>query len=121
VIVGFPGETEQDFQATAELASEAGFSGMHVFRYSPRAGTAAPRLGLPVDDPVSRERSHRLEEQAETQRLAYQSRFVGRELEVVWDRRFPGKVRGLSGNYINVLEPDSGQRLGSVERVLYAG
>ena len=117
VIVGFPGETDADFADTRALAREAAFSGMHVFRYSPRAGTAAPRLGLPVDDPVSRERSHQLQEQAEGQRIAYESSFVGRELEVIWDRRFPTRIRGLSDNYITVYGPDRGQALGTTASI----
>jgi len=114
VIVGFPGESDGDFGDTQSLAADAAFSGMHVFRYSPRAGTAAPRLGLAVDDSVSRERSQRLHQQAETQRCRYEARFLGRELEVVWDRRFPQRIRGLSDNYITVLAPDAGQRLGAL-------
>jgi threonylcarbamoyladenosine tRNA methylthiotransferase MtaB len=113
VIVGFPGETDADFDDTRAMAAEACFSGMHVFRYSPRAGTAAPRLGLPVEDGTSRERSHRLLRQADLQRQAYESRFLARELDVIWDRRFPGRLRGLSDNYITVYAPDAGQALGS--------
>jgi threonylcarbamoyladenosine tRNA methylthiotransferase MtaB len=117
VIVGFPGETEDDFAETASVAAEADLSGVHVFRYSPRAGTAAPRLGLPVDDPVSRERSRRLQAQAESQRRAYEARFIDRDLEVVWDRRLPHRTRGLSDNYITVYAPARGQQLGSLARV----
>jgi threonylcarbamoyladenosine tRNA methylthiotransferase MtaB len=117
VIVGFPEESDADFADTESLAHDAGFSGMHVFRYSPRAGTAAPRLGMPVDDPVSRERSRQLQAQAEVQRRAYEARFIGQELEVIWDRRFPGRIRGLSDNYITVYGPDQGQAMGGVATV----
>jgi len=117
VIVGFPGETEADFADTASVAADAGLSGMHVFRYSPRAGTAAPRLGLPVDDPISRERSRRLQTQAAMQRRAYEARFIDRDLEVVWDRRLPQLVRGLSDNYITVYASAHGQQLGTLARV----
>ena len=117
VIVGFPEETAADFADTESLARDAGFSGMHVFRYSPRAGTAAPRLGVPVDDPVSRERSRRLQAQAEAQRRGYEARFIGHDLEVIWDRRFPGRIRGLSDNYITVYGPDRGQAMGGVATV----
>ncbi|HEV3097853.1 MAG TPA: MiaB/RimO family radical SAM methylthiotransferase [Candidatus Dormibacteraeota bacterium] len=117
VIVGFPGETEDDFAETASVAADADLSGIHVFRYSARAGTAAPRLGLPVDDPVSRERSRRLQAQAESQRRAYEARFIDRDLEVVWDREFPHRMRGLSDNYITVYAPARGQQLGTLARV----
>jgi threonylcarbamoyladenosine tRNA methylthiotransferase MtaB len=114
VIVGFPGETDEDFADTQAVARDAGLSGMHVFRYSPRAGTAAPRLGLPVDDPVSRDRSHRLQLQADAQQRAYEARFIDRDLEVIWDRRLPQQMRGLSDNYITVRAPERGQTLGSL-------
>lgn len=117
IIVGFPGETDADFADTQALAADAGLTGMHVFRYSPRAGTAAPRLGLPVDDPVSRERSQRLQAQAEAQRRAYEARFIGRDLEVIWDRRLPSRMRGLTDNYITVYAPERGQTLGALASV----
>lgn len=117
VIVGFPGESDVDFADTEAVAADAGLSGMHVFRYSPRAGTAAPRLGLPVDDPSTRRRSQRLQGQAERQRRSYEARFVGCELEVVWDRRLPNRIRGLSDNYITVYAPAREQRLGALARV----
>lgn len=118
VIVGFPGETDADFADTQVLAHDAGFSGMHVFRYSPRAGTAAPRLGPPADDPVSQERSRRLWQQADAQRRAYEARFIDRRLEVIWDRRYLDRMRGLTDNYINVFAPLREQRLGALATVL---
>jgi len=117
VIVGFPGETDADFADTQSIAADAGLTGMHVFRYSPRAGTAAPRLGLPVDDPVTRERSRQLQAQAERQRRDYEARFIDRDLEVIWDRRLPYRVRGLSDNYITVFAPARDQRLGALDFV----
>jgi threonylcarbamoyladenosine tRNA methylthiotransferase MtaB len=117
VIVGFPGETGVDFADTQAVAAEAGLTGMHVFRYSPRAGTAAPRLGLPVDDPVSRDRSQRLQAQADAQRQAYEEHFIGRDLEVIWDRRLPSRMRGLTDNYITVYAPERGQILGTLAPV----
>ena len=117
VIVGFPGETDEDFAETQAIAREAGLTGMHVFRYSPRAGTSAPRLGLPVEDPLSRERSHRLQVQADAQRRTYEARFIDRDLEVIWDRRLPQQMRGLSDNYITVRAPQRDQTLGSLATV----
>jgi threonylcarbamoyladenosine tRNA methylthiotransferase MtaB len=117
VIVGFPGETDADFADTQSVAGDAGLSGLHVFRYSPRAGTAAPRLGLPMDDPISRDRSRRLQTQAEAQRRAYEARFIDQNLEVIWDRRLPSRMRGLSDNYITVYAPERGQTLGTLANV----
>lgn len=117
VIVGFPGENEADFADTQSLVRSADLTGLHIFRYSPRAGTAAPRLGLPVDNPVSRDRSQRLQTQADSQRRAYEGRFLHRDLEVIWDRRLPDRIRGLSDNYITVYGPDRGQRLGGLATV----
>jgi threonylcarbamoyladenosine tRNA methylthiotransferase MtaB len=117
VIVGFPGETDEDFADTQAVARDAGLTGLHVFRYSPRAGTAAPRLGLPVDDPISRDRSRQLQLQADAQQRAYEARFIGRDLEVIWDRRLPQQMRGLSDNYITVRAPERGQTLGSLATV----
>ena len=117
VIVGFPGETDEDFVDTQAVARDVGLTGMHVFRYSPRAGTSAPRLGLPVDDPLSRERSHQLQRQADAQRRAYEARFIDRDLEVIWDRRLPQQMRGLSDNYITVRAPARHQTLGSLATV----
>ncbi len=117
VIVGFPGESDEDFEQTRSIAEEAELTGLHVFRYSPRAGTAAPRLGLPVDDPLSRERSRILQQQADRQRRAYEARFIGIDLEVVWDRRFPQRLRGLSGNYITVYSSTASDPVGSMGRV----
>ena len=117
VIVGFPGETDADFAETQAVAADAGLTGMHIFRYSPRAGTAAPRLGLAVDDPVSRDRSHRLQAQANEQRQAYEACFIGRDVEVIWDRRLPSRMRGLTDNYITVYAPERGQTLGTLASV----
>jgi tRNA A37 methylthiotransferase MiaB len=70
-----------------------------------------------VDDPISRDRSHRLQAQADDQRRAYEARFIGRDLEVIWDRRLPSRMRGLTDNYITVYAPERGQTLGSLASV----
>jgi threonylcarbamoyladenosine tRNA methylthiotransferase MtaB len=117
LIVGFPGEDEDDFQASLAVMGEAQFSGVHAFRYSPRAGTAAPRLGPPPPDAQARQRSALVHAQAERQQRAYEARFSGQALEVVWDRRMPGAMRGLSDNYISVFVRGADRPLGSREMV----
>jgi tRNA-2-methylthio-N6-dimethylallyladenosine synthase len=83
IIVGFPGETEEDFQQTLSLVAEAEYDGLYIFKYSPRPNTAAAAYGDVVAEEVKTERFLRLQElQCRIQRLRYE-RYLGRELEVL--------------------------------------
>jgi tRNA-2-methylthio-N6-dimethylallyladenosine synthase len=96
LIVGFPGETEEDFQATLELVEEVRFSSVYAFAYSPRPGTAAPRLGNDVPSDMAAERLQRLfTAQDAIQRDLNQS-LVGSEHDVLvtgWGKQ-PGTQTG---------------------------
>lgn len=120
LMVGFPGETAADFEATLAAAQRAGFTGMHVFRFSPRPRTAAARYSDRVPDAEGRERSRRLIALGGELKRAYEASFVGRELDVIWDRAHDGEIKGVSENYIQVTAPASGRRAGSLERIVYA-
>ena len=61
--------------------------------------------------------TRRLQAQADAQRDAYEMRFIGRDLEAIWDRRLPSRVRGLTDNYITVYAPERGQTLGTIAHV----
>jgi threonylcarbamoyladenosine tRNA methylthiotransferase MtaB len=105
VIVGFPGETDADFEATCQVARDVGFSKIHVFSYSPRAGTAAARLPDQVPPAVIAERRERLRDLERELALAYQRGLVGKTLEVLVEGaspRFPGFVQGTSCRYASV-------------------
>jgi tRNA-2-methylthio-N6-dimethylallyladenosine synthase len=89
IIVGFPGESEEDFQRTYELIEEVRFSAIFAFKYSPRPGTAAPRLDGQVYDDVASERLQRLFARQETIQEDLNQGLVGKELDVVvtgWGR-----------------------------------
>jgi threonylcarbamoyladenosine tRNA methylthiotransferase MtaB len=86
VIVGFPGETEQDFQATCRLLREVGFSKMHIFPFSARRGTSAATMPDQVPPDVRRQRAARLEELQRALTQQYLSGLVGRELQVLVER-----------------------------------
>src|SRR5262249_51843028 len=105
VIVGFPGETDADFAATCRVVREAGFSRLHVFSYSPRAGTAA--AALPDDVPPRVKASRRETLRAIERELAgaYHRRLVGRTLDVLVEagEAPPGFVRGTSCRYAPVV------------------
>jgi threonylcarbamoyladenosine tRNA methylthiotransferase MtaB len=102
LIAGFPGESEQDFRATFELAESLGFAKLHVFPFSPRPGTAAVRLGGRVPERVRDERVRALTDLSDRLARAYRCAWVGREVEVVLERRRSGGAswRGFSGNYL---------------------
>ncbi|HEX6212499.1 MAG TPA: MiaB/RimO family radical SAM methylthiotransferase, partial [Methylomirabilota bacterium] len=108
VIVGFPGETDDDFAATLDLVGTLPFSYLHVFPYSPRQGTSAAALPGRLDARTVAERARRLREVDAGQRLRFQQAMVGRTEEVlVLERRDRerGELSGLTGNYLEVTFP----------------
>ncbi len=117
VMVGFPGETEDDFERTLAEIERARFSGLHVFRHSPRPRTASARYEDQVPREVAQERSRRTIELGARLKAEYERRFLGRTLEVIWDRAVGGVVRGISGNYIQVEAAAAGRRAGQLEAI----
>jgi threonylcarbamoyladenosine tRNA methylthiotransferase MtaB len=120
MMVGFPGETEEDFRRTLDAVERAGFTGLHVFRFSPRPRTAAARYEDGVADGVGRERSHRLIELGHRLQAEYEQRFRGKPLDVIWDRVVDERIRGMSENYIQVTAPVSGRKPAQIERVVFS-
>jgi len=97
-IVGYPGESERDFEATLALVREVGFAQSFSFKYSPRAGTPAAVEADQVPDELKSERLARLQELLEAQRRAFNRGQIGRTLEVLLERpgRHPGQLVGRS-------------------------
>ena len=95
-IVGFPGETEQDFRDTFALVEEVGYSGAFSFMYSPRPGTPAADMDGQVADEVKSERLQRLQALIARQQRDYNAQFVGDTLEVLLEKpgRLPGQLVG---------------------------
>ena len=98
LIVGFPGETEAEFAASMAYVEEIGFSGLHLFRYSPREGTAAAKRSDQVPGDVKRERMRRAQTLAEQLKRARLEREVGRWVNVHWERG----GRGYTDTYLRV-------------------
>ena len=88
-IVGFPGETEADVQATLDLAEAVGFAQAYSFKYSPRPGTPAALLDDQIAEDEKSRRLGRLHEVLERHQLAFNRRMVGRRLDVLAER--PGR------------------------------
>jgi threonylcarbamoyladenosine tRNA methylthiotransferase MtaB len=104
VIVGFPGEDESAFRATYDFVAEMEFARLHVFRYSPRPGTAAVRLPDAVQPEIRDARARVVRELGAQQAFRFRRRFVGREMAVLWERRRRGHLwAGLTGNYLQVV------------------
>ena len=83
VIVGFPGESETEFEETVKFLEEVNFYEMHVFKYSVRKGTVAAKLPVQIPDPVKGVRSDVLLEMTERQSKDYRSRFIGKSEELL--------------------------------------
>ena len=105
VIVGFPGETEADFEATCEAVEGVGFSKIHVFRFSPREGTPAAELPDQVPGPLKRRRGAELAELGRRLRQRYFHDLVGRPMQVLVESVVAGQpslVVGTSERYAPV-------------------
>ena len=102
IIVGFPTESEEDFEDSLRIVEEAGFAQVHAFPYSPREGTNAYKRYKELPFALKKERVERLIERAAEQKKTYMERFVGQVLEMVPENCFDGFTEGYSENYIRV-------------------
>ncbi len=102
VIVGFPGETDAEFEECLAFCEEMAFAGVHVFPYSQRSGTVAYRLPGQVPDATKKQRVHRLIDLATDMSRAYRERFVGTTTDVLWETQRDGVWEGLTDTYVRV-------------------
>jgi threonylcarbamoyladenosine tRNA methylthiotransferase MtaB len=106
VIVGFPGETDEDFLATVNLLKDLDISYLHVFTYSERANTGAPKLGTKVPMETRRERSKILHLLSDRKKLAFYQTQVGKRKAVLFEQEEnEGWLYGFSENYVKVKTP----------------
>ncbi|WP_096188347.1 tRNA (N(6)-L-threonylcarbamoyladenosine(37)-C(2))-methylthiotransferase MtaB [Evansella halocellulosilytica] len=122
VIVGFPGETDEEFQETFDFIRKVHFSELHVFPYSKRTGTPAARMDDQVEDDVKNERVHRLIELSNQLAKEYASQFEGEVLEVIpeeKDKENPdsGYYIGYTDNYLKVKVPVDESMVGEIVKV----
>ena len=100
IIVGFPGESEEEFEKTYEFLKEIKFYKMHVFKYSPRKGTKAAVMPNQIDGNKKEERSRKLIELSNENEKAYNEQYVGKEVEVLFEEEKNGMWQGHTKNYI---------------------
>ena len=112
LIVGFPGETEEEFVQTLDFVQKCAFSAMHIFPYSRRSGTPAAAMAGQCSNAVKEERAHRAGEVARGLRQAWLESWVGQTLPVLFEEEKDGLWRGHAPNYTEVFV--SGQGLHNV-------
>lgn len=122
VIVGFPGETEEEFMDTYEFIRTHRFSELHVFPYSKRTGTPAARMDDQVDEDVKNERVHRLITLNDQLAKEYASSYEGEVLEIIPEESYtmdaPGDfVVGYTDNYLKVVIPGGEDLIGKLVKV----
>ncbi|VIF79400.1 MiaB-like tRNA modifying enzyme [Clostridioides difficile] len=104
VIVGFPGETNEEFKKTYEFLKEIELSQMHIFKYSPRKGTPAETMENQVDPQMKHFRSEQLLNLSKVNFNKFATKFIGRKLDVLFEQNLEGnKYEGLTSNYIRVV------------------
>lgn len=103
IIVGFPGETEEDFQASYDFAKEIGFAKIHVFPYSPKRGTPAAARKDQLPNAVKSERSHKLIALSDRMAADFLREYVGQDVAVLYERMVEdGIYEGHTTNYVKV-------------------
>lgn len=106
VMVGFPGETDEEFDRTVMFLEEISFASMHVFKYSPRKGTPAASFTGQVEADVKEERSSIILKLSTQNTLDFNKRYLGKIMPVLFEQNVKsreGFVEGLTANYIRVL------------------
>ena len=102
IIVGFPGETDEEFSKTYQFLDEIKFYKMHVFKYSPRKGTKAAVMPNQISGDIKEERSRKLIEVSDKNEIEYNKSYIGKNVEVLFEEEKNGMYKGHTQNYIMV-------------------
>jgi len=106
IMVGFPGESDEEFEQSYHFCQQAGFANIHVFPFSPRPETVAAKMPDQVRDTVKKERTQRMLELSRICRYSFCQQFLGQIMSVLWEKETgPGSgiYSGLTDNYIKVF------------------
>jgi threonylcarbamoyladenosine tRNA methylthiotransferase MtaB len=120
IIVGFPGETDQEFEETMAFVEQIKFSEIHVFQFSKREGTPAATMPDQVDQKFKKARSEKLIELASDLGKRYKAQFIGETIEILMEERKENECIGHSKNYlkISVIDPEHKGIQGKVYNVI---
>jgi threonylcarbamoyladenosine tRNA methylthiotransferase MtaB len=122
IIVGFPGETNEEFEESLDFVRQMAFSGGHVFKYSPREGTSATRISGKVDGVEARKRAARMRNIISNSEIHFLQGFVDHEVQVLWEASGQPEnngwsLHGLSDNYLKVVAWASDNRWNRIDSV----
>ena len=116
IIVGFPGEDDEEFEATYKFLKEIKFYKMHVFKYSPRKGTKAAMMQEQINGKIKEARSQRLITLSNSNEEEYNKQYIGKTVEVLWEEEKNGYYQGHTKNYILAYsKKKSDMNIGEIE------
>ena len=110
VIVGFPGETDEEFNKTYEFLKSVDFYRMHIFKYSPRRGTVAEKMPKQVDGNIKEERSSNLIELSNNNENRHNKEYIGKTVNVLFEEYEDGAYKGHTTNYMMVEVPEKDKK-----------
>ena len=102
IIVGFPGETDEEFEQTYNFLKNISFYKMHIFKYSPREGTLAQKMPMQVDGNKKEERSEKLIELSNINQEMYNKKYINKKIVVLFEEKVGDYWEGYTKNYIRV-------------------
>lgn len=114
VIVGFPGETDEEFEETYNFIKEVNYSELHVFPYSPRRNTPAAKMKNQVNDQVKHERTNRLLQLSKELNYNFAMKQIGKTLKVLFEKRDGDYLIGHAGDYLKVKVKTSDDLIGEI-------
>jgi threonylcarbamoyladenosine tRNA methylthiotransferase MtaB len=117
IIVGFPGETEELFEQSLAFVSTLPLARVHVFPYSPRAGTPAADYPGQLTEEDKKRRTHAMQEVGDKLAREYRCRYIGSQSTILFEHGKPGLAEGLTGNYLRVYVKENTDLAGQIRRV----
>jgi len=119
VIVGFPGESDSDFEESYSFIESLHLADAHIFKYSPRSGTVAAKMSAQVEPDVKEKRSNRLIALAKEHQEGFAGSFIGKTLSVLFEKEIrPGIYEGKTNNYLTVTAKSETDMTGQIKEVL---
>lgn len=119
IIVGFPGETDEEFIITYNFLEKIKFSKMHIFKYSQRKGTIAAKMKEQISSTVKEQRSNKLIELSNKNEIEFLNKYIGKTLEVLFETKTQsGHIEGHTTNYITVKTKENNYLENTIKNIL---